>query len=172
MILGDLVFKPLGGSRGSAGRTFFNIMFTMIFCGLWHGAQWTYVVGFSWLGFVLCLQYCYKTRWECLPKFCQWAVNFCVLIIGFVFVRADTLEMVRRLLQSMFSFHDGVMMAGLNVFFPLMLISGYLSHIAPNSFEMSHKWNPFQSLLLGGAFILCMFLIATGQQAQFLYFQF
>ena len=40
----DYVYIPLGGNRGSAGRVAFNTIFAMTLCGLWHGANWTYVV--------------------------------------------------------------------------------------------------------------------------------
>jgi alginate O-acetyltransferase complex protein AlgI len=42
--LRDYVFIPLGGSQGGRWRTYCNLLFTMILCGLWHGAAWTFVV--------------------------------------------------------------------------------------------------------------------------------
>jgi alginate O-acetyltransferase complex protein AlgI len=41
--LRDYVFFPLGGSRGGALLTCRNVMITMTLCGLWHGANWTFV---------------------------------------------------------------------------------------------------------------------------------
>jgi alginate O-acetyltransferase complex protein AlgI len=42
--LRDYLFIPLGGSRGSRWRTCLNLMITMTLGGLWHGANWTFVV--------------------------------------------------------------------------------------------------------------------------------
>ncbi len=42
--LRDYLYKPLGGSRGGALRTYRNLMMTMILGGLWHGASWTFVL--------------------------------------------------------------------------------------------------------------------------------
>jgi alginate O-acetyltransferase complex protein AlgI len=42
--LRDYLYKPLGGSRGSAARTYRNLMITMVLGGLWHGASWNFVV--------------------------------------------------------------------------------------------------------------------------------
>ncbi len=42
--LRDYLFIPLGGSRGSRRRTCLNLMITMTLGGLWHGANWTFVV--------------------------------------------------------------------------------------------------------------------------------
>lgn len=42
--LRDYLFFPLGGSRGSALRTYFNLWLTMFLVGMWHGASWNFVV--------------------------------------------------------------------------------------------------------------------------------
>jgi len=41
--LRDYLYIPLGGNRGTAGRTSTNLMLTMLLGGLWHGAAWNYV---------------------------------------------------------------------------------------------------------------------------------
>lgn len=42
--LRDYLFFPLGGSRGSTARTYFNVWLTMFLVGMWHGASWNFVV--------------------------------------------------------------------------------------------------------------------------------
>ena len=42
--LKDYVYIPLGGSRCSKSRNYFNIIVTFLVSGIWHGANWTYVV--------------------------------------------------------------------------------------------------------------------------------
>ncbi len=42
--LRDYVFFPLGGSRGSQLRTYFNLWLTMLLVGIWHGASWNFVI--------------------------------------------------------------------------------------------------------------------------------
>ncbi len=41
--LRDYLYIPLGGSRGGPGKTYRNLMITMVLGGLWHGANWTFV---------------------------------------------------------------------------------------------------------------------------------
>jgi D-alanyl-lipoteichoic acid acyltransferase DltB (MBOAT superfamily) len=48
--LRDYLYIPLGGGRGSEGRTVRNIMITMVLGGLWHGAAWTFVVWGTLMG--------------------------------------------------------------------------------------------------------------------------
>jgi D-alanyl-lipoteichoic acid acyltransferase DltB (MBOAT superfamily) len=40
----DYVYIPLGGNRVTTSRLFFNLMTTFVLSGLWHGANWTFVV--------------------------------------------------------------------------------------------------------------------------------
>ena len=42
--LRDYLYIPLGGNRGTELRTYVNLMLTMLLGGLWHGANWTFVV--------------------------------------------------------------------------------------------------------------------------------
>jgi alginate O-acetyltransferase complex protein AlgI len=42
--LRDYLYIPLGGSRGSLRRTYFNLAIVFVLCGLWHGASWTFVI--------------------------------------------------------------------------------------------------------------------------------
>jgi alginate O-acetyltransferase complex protein AlgI len=39
----DYLYIPLGGSRNGTGRTYINLLATMLLCGLWHGASWNFV---------------------------------------------------------------------------------------------------------------------------------
>ena len=48
--LKDYVYIPLGGSRCSTIRNYFNILVTFVVSGLWHGANWTYVIWGAMLG--------------------------------------------------------------------------------------------------------------------------
>ncbi|MBV9948830.1 MAG: MBOAT family protein [Myxococcales bacterium] len=42
--LRDYLYKPLGGSRQGAAKTYRNVMITMVLGGLWHGASWNFVL--------------------------------------------------------------------------------------------------------------------------------
>lgn len=40
----DYVYIPLGGNRCGKARTYLNLMVTFLLSGLWHGANWTFVI--------------------------------------------------------------------------------------------------------------------------------
>jgi len=42
--LRDYLYIPLGGSRGSTVETYRNLWLVFLLCGLWHGANWTFVI--------------------------------------------------------------------------------------------------------------------------------
>ena len=42
--LRDYVYIPLGGSRYGRPRKYLNVFLTMVICGIWHGAAWTFVL--------------------------------------------------------------------------------------------------------------------------------
>jgi alginate O-acetyltransferase complex protein AlgI len=49
----DYVYIPLGGNRTSKARHFFNLFFVFMLSGLWHGANWTFVIWGSLNGIYL-----------------------------------------------------------------------------------------------------------------------
>jgi alginate O-acetyltransferase complex protein AlgI len=54
--LRDYLYIPLGGNRKGSFRTYINIMITMLIGGLWHGANWTFVVWGVLHGFYLWIE--------------------------------------------------------------------------------------------------------------------
>ncbi len=53
----DYIYIPLGGNRKGTIRAYFNVEFSMLVCGLWHGASWNFVL---WGGYHGLLQLLYK----------------------------------------------------------------------------------------------------------------
>jgi len=58
--LRDYLYIPLGGNRHGKIRTYFNLMVTMLLGGLWHGANWTFVVWGALHGFYLWVEKAYR----------------------------------------------------------------------------------------------------------------
>jgi len=58
--LRDYLYIPLGGNRNGKIKTYFNLMVTMLLGGLWHGANWTFVVWGALHGFYLWVEKAYR----------------------------------------------------------------------------------------------------------------
>lgn len=86
------VYIPLGGNRKGNVRTYVNIMIVFFLSGLWHGANWTFVVWGLMHGVGNCLTRMFKNLWSKLPKFIAWLFTFVYVVIAYVFFRADNLR--------------------------------------------------------------------------------
>lgn len=90
--LRDYLYIPLGGNRGSTSATLRNIMITMALGGLWHGANWTFVLWGLWHGMALCAQRLAAGR---LPdarflKPVYWLVTMMVVVVGWFLFRCQS----------------------------------------------------------------------------------
>lgn len=54
--LRDYVYIPLGGNSGKTWQVYRNLFITMMISGVWHGANWTFVVVGAFYGVILCLE--------------------------------------------------------------------------------------------------------------------
>jgi alginate O-acetyltransferase complex protein AlgI len=58
--LRDYLYIPLGGNRRGNARTYVNLMITMLLGGLWHGANWTFVLWGALHGIYLCVEKAFR----------------------------------------------------------------------------------------------------------------
>src|SRR5207245_5872253 len=99
----DYVYIPLGGSRGSAWRTAANIMIVFLLSGLWHGANWTFVVWGALHGAAVTVGMAtarLRARLRCAAHLDRWPraaragsifVTFALVCLGWAFFRSRTL---------------------------------------------------------------------------------
>jgi len=108
----DFVYIPLGGNRRGALATTFNLMTVFVLCGLWHGASWNFLVWGLWHGCFLVLERFVRgvplnrptaiVLW--LPRH---AYMLAVVLLSWVFFRAENLTRATDLLTTMFGGSDG-----------------------------------------------------------------
>ncbi len=107
--LRDYLYVPLGGNRSGWRRTQINLMITMLLGGLWHGAQWTFVVWGGLHGLYLAGERIIKRGWgdRPLPMWMAGLGGFAtwlLVLIAWVFFRATDFETAWRMFTAMFSF--------------------------------------------------------------------
>ena len=99
----DYVYIPLGGNRVSAARNHFNLITVFFLCGLWHGANWTFVAWGLYHGLFLLLE---KTPWgtllERLPRPLRHAYTVLAVMLGWVLFRSDTFGEAASYLAALF----------------------------------------------------------------------
>lgn len=170
--LRDYLYIPMGGSKGSRWQVNRNLMITMLLGGLWHGANWTFVIWGGYHGLLLVVQRRYATGWEQLPGLLRRVVTFILVVIGWVIFRSVNMPMAMSLLHSMFVPTAGAILPWGWALFAVLALAAAIAHSAPNTFELKHTWNTPGTLALGAAYFLCLVMILEGQYSPFLYFQF
>ena len=171
--LRDYLYIPLGGSRVSAGWLVYrNLLITMLLGGLWHGANWTFVLWGAYHGVLLCLYKLFSASWDRLPALLQRTLTFFLIVIGWVFFRSDNFSAASTMLARMFTISAGVLFPGLVGLLAALVIAAAIAHFAPNSFELNHEWNSWTVAGLALGYTVALLAIASGQQSPFLYFQF
>lgn len=101
----DYLYIPLGGNRFGEHRTYINLITVFFLCGLWHGASWSFVVWGLYHGLFLCLERAGLDNWLTrLPRLLTHVYTLLVVIIGWVFFRAENLSYALDYLQAMAGF--------------------------------------------------------------------
>jgi D-alanyl-lipoteichoic acid acyltransferase DltB (MBOAT superfamily) len=103
--LRDYLYFPLGANRRSELQGYRNLMITMLLGGLWHGASWNFVIWGGYHGALLCVERATGlARWKSAALYPPRAVvTFGLVLIGWVFFRAATLDESVQVLGQMFS---------------------------------------------------------------------
>ena len=98
----DYVYIPLGGSRCSLGRMIFNTFVVWSLTGLWHGANWNYLVWGLWFFVFLIIERLFLKKWlERIPVLSNIYV-IVVVFLSFVIFRFNDLSLGLALAKSMF----------------------------------------------------------------------
>lgn len=99
----DYLYIPLGGNRKGAKRTILNLFLVFFLCGFWHGASWTFVFWGLFHGFFLALE---RGAWgrilEKLPQLVRHAYVLLVVLVGWIFFRAETFDQGMQLVSILF----------------------------------------------------------------------
>lgn len=98
----DYLYVPLGGNRGSGARTYRNLVTVFFLCGLWHGASWNFVIWGLFHGAFLVVERLGLARLVLrAPPIIRHVYLMLVVMIGWVFFRADTLAEAAGYLAAM-----------------------------------------------------------------------
>ena len=98
------LYIPLGGNRVTPRRTYINLFIVFLATGIWHGAEWTFVVWGLWHGFFIILEK--VTGWNRdkesrFLRFCQHLYTILVFVVGWVLFRSPDLGYAGSYLGNM-----------------------------------------------------------------------
>jgi alginate O-acetyltransferase complex protein AlgI len=180
--LRDYLYIPLGGNRQGPGRTYVNLLLTMLLGGLWHGANWTFVVWGAIHGTGLGV-----TRWferhrskdappaGMLRQALNVFVTFHLVCVTWVFFRSSDFHIAGLMFQRM---------ATLSTYHPnihslpmAMLGLGLVTHYLPSDWTRALRGSfvRMPGYAQGVALLLAAIALRQMQSAEavpFVYFQF
>jgi D-alanyl-lipoteichoic acid acyltransferase DltB (MBOAT superfamily) len=189
----DYVYIPLGGNRNSKWRWYYNLMVVFVISGLWHGADWNFVIwgmlhGLFIIGSVIAQgRSPYRDSDRTIVPACNWKTwlqvffTFHLVLLGWVFFRANNVSDAILIIKNSFDisfFDDQVNLFRFQVDFPmsvvlivLLLVIDYLQlsegfNKRLRSLHSVIKW----ALLVFG--LLTIMVLGKFNGADFLYFQF
>ena len=101
--LREYLYFPLGGNRKGETRTWINLALVMLLGGFWHGAQWQFLIwgGIhgSWLAFERWMGK--RPFYAFLPKIVRVGITLLIVMVAWVFFRAQDLPHAVRFLGAM-----------------------------------------------------------------------
>ena len=192
--LRDYLYVPLGGGRCSTLRKYYNLMVTMLLGGLWHGAAWHFVAWGGLHGGLLIVNHKYNDIVEKSPslkkahahpvaKLVAMALTFIMVMVSWVFFRAETVPHALRMLKSMFlSFEPSAAYAEMQSCAPLLVAIGvYSIYVLINTYTKNptfDSWRkhfalttPARAAFYAGV-IFAAIGFAPSAPSPFIYFQF
>ena len=113
--LRDYLYISLGGNRKGRGRTYANLLLTMLLGGLWHGASWAFVAWGGLHGLALAAHRLWtemrggqKISSNFNSRALGWFLTMTVVLGGWVFFRAGSFEQASVIFQRLLFMGDGV----------------------------------------------------------------
>lgn len=175
----DYVYIPMGGSRVSKNRNYFNLIITFLVSGLWHGANWTFVI---WGGLNGVYQVIIKMFKLDKPKLnnkllalLQILSTFILICFTWIFFRANNLSDAVLIVNRMFT-EKGALFIGQNAGFIYSII-GVVILLSKDLYdelnlELSFTNKIYFKYLWYTTLVLLILMIGVFDGSQFIYFQF
>lgn len=186
----DYVYIPLGGSRVSKFKVIRNTFIIFLLSGLWHGANWTFVIwgGIHAMMFMPLLllgknrQYMDTVaagkKMPSIKDASLISLNFCVVTFAWIFFRSDSFTDAVNYITQMFTMTGGSI-DGLLLSMRMLLLLGFVTilfvlewmqreHV--HGLSVVPKNSMLRHLLYFSIFFIIMWF--GGTQADFIYFQF
>ena len=99
----EYVYIPLGGNRKGMGRQLFNIMVVWMLTGLWHGANWNFVLWGVYYGILLMIEKLFLLKWlKKAPAWIGHIYSMFLVVIGWTIFAQTDMSQLGRYLKTMF----------------------------------------------------------------------
>jgi D-alanyl-lipoteichoic acid acyltransferase DltB (MBOAT superfamily) len=187
----DYLYIPLGGNRVSKVKVAFNLFIVFMVSGLWHGANWTFVVWGLIHGALVILSNMLTLNIK-LPSLFAYVGTFIIVTVAWIFFRSESLDVAFHFINRMFSFTDNsyfqlskcdihglpptfialplwkFLLSALLI--PILLLADYLQ--SKGKFSILKLYSPVFSYVFYSLIIISIMVFGVFETKQFIYFQF
>ena len=122
------VYIPMGGSRRGKAKTYWNIFITFLVSGIWHGANWTFIVWGCMHGLMQIIEK--ALGWQkydgknWIVKTVRICVTFLLVNFAWVFFRMPDISSACAVISQIFTSFGSLELSGLDIFTILILLVG------------------------------------------------
>lgn len=180
----DYLYIPLGGSKVSFRRLYFNLWLVFLISGFWHGAAWNFVVWGAFHGFFLIADRLFLLKiYNAIGKYPSIIITFVITLVGWVLFRSETLSYALDFTGRMFSFTPGSAVYISQKVWIILIIGSFFGFWA--AFGNIEKWQmklyakkqKFSTILAMTASAIVLFIISLAAITSsgfnpFIYFRF
>ena len=177
------IYIPLGGSRTSKIKTYRNILITFIVSGIWHGANWTFIIWGVFHGIIQIIEKALNIQKESHKnKFItiiRIIITFLLVNFAWIIFRIPSIDEAWDIITKIFTSFSGDILANTNNSDKLLMLTGILilliKEITEEFFNGEKLWSRIN---FGGRFIiytiLFIMIISIGvlDSGQFIYVSF
>jgi alginate O-acetyltransferase complex protein AlgI len=175
--LRDYLYIPLGGNRHGEVRRNLNLFITMLLGGLWHGADWTFVIWGALHGAILAINHEWRKLGIAIPALAAWALTFLMVTLGWVFFRANSFTHAWMMLKGMLGLNGFAWNARYESLggheFVRIAAGMFVVLLCPNR-QTLMEWDWGSDYLYAGVFAVLgtICLLSMANPPAFIYFQF
>ncbi len=191
------IFFPLGGSRKGILRTFLNIGIVFLVSGIWHGANWTFILWGVIYGVLQIVERILDKRIKNVFQPIMWIYTMIVVNLLWLLFRSPSVSMWVEMVGRMFSFQDMTISSALIDCFVLpetefiidafrlsalntavrglpmlfYIVTAILICTVPeNNYKQANKLTISNMIISGSAFV--MSLLCLSSESVFVYYNF
>lgn len=176
----DYIYFPLGGSKTTKAKTYRNLLITFGVSGIWHGANWTFIVWGLLHGIVQCIERALglsKKVWHSWKKAIHIAITLFIANLAWMLFRADSISDAFIAFRQMFSPSDITIASGklwLILTFitaSIVFIKEYIEEFHTEKLS-NYKQNILSNYIWPIFLLICIGCLGVFEGGQFIYFQF
>lgn len=154
--LRNYVYIPLGGSRKGKIRTYVNIMLVFLLSGIWHGANWTFILWGVLHGLAQVLNRIFRRTWDRCNQVFQWLCTFAFVNVMWLLFRADDVPQAVGLVKRILQMEDLSVRAGLYNCYIMPEVDWMIQWVKPLSYLRDNITGIYMWGFLFMALFICL----------------